>query len=213
MGKYSNGANGVFSGKVGSVIGSSWRSVNYLRGLPKKSSKSASPSQLAQQAKFAMSATYLRPIKDVLNIGFGDKRLNKITGYNAAVKSFLTNAVVGDYPAYSVDFSKCQFSRGSLNPFTAAKVEYVATDLVFTWKSILNNYNSHADDSLIFIVFNETKNMYLLYDEVERAAETYNAVLGDTFVGDVLQTWIFGVDRDRLAVSSSQYLGSLTIPL
>jgi len=36
MGSYSKGANGIFSGKVGSIIGSSWRSIDYLKGLPKK---------------------------------------------------------------------------------------------------------------------------------------------------------------------------------
>ncbi len=39
MGSYSKGANGTFSGKVGSVVGTSWRSIDYLRSLPKKSKK------------------------------------------------------------------------------------------------------------------------------------------------------------------------------
>jgi hypothetical protein len=39
---YSKSANGTFSGKVGSIIGSNWPSIDYLKGLPKKSSKSIS---------------------------------------------------------------------------------------------------------------------------------------------------------------------------
>jgi hypothetical protein len=42
MAMYSKGANGAFSGKVGSIIGSNWPSIDYLKGLPKKSSKSIS---------------------------------------------------------------------------------------------------------------------------------------------------------------------------
>ncbi|WP_157258045.1 DUF6266 family protein [Pedobacter ginsenosidimutans] len=36
MATYSKGANGAFPGKVGSIIGSNWRSIDYLKGLPKK---------------------------------------------------------------------------------------------------------------------------------------------------------------------------------
>ena len=39
MARYSTGANGTFPGKVGRVIGSNWRSVDYSGDLPKKSSK------------------------------------------------------------------------------------------------------------------------------------------------------------------------------
>ena len=111
MATYSKGANGAFSGKVGSVIGSSWRSVDYLRGLPKKSSKASTEPQLAQRTRFALAARYLSPIKDILNIGFKDKQLNKITGYNAAVKIFLNQAVTGDYPDFVIDFSKVVLSK------------------------------------------------------------------------------------------------------
>ncbi|MGQ7856375.1 DUF6266 family protein [Pedobacter sp. WC2501] len=38
-GNVSKGANGTFSGKVGSVIGSNWRSIDYMKGLSKKNSK------------------------------------------------------------------------------------------------------------------------------------------------------------------------------
>jgi len=38
MATYSKGTNGAFSGKVGRVIGSNWRSTDYLKGLSKKSS-------------------------------------------------------------------------------------------------------------------------------------------------------------------------------
>ncbi|ULT23564.1 hypothetical protein KUH03_30995 [Sphingobacterium sp. E70] len=36
MGTIVNGINGGVSGKTGSVIGSSWKSINYLKGLYKR---------------------------------------------------------------------------------------------------------------------------------------------------------------------------------
>lgn len=212
MGAYSKGANGTFSGKVGSVIGSSWRSIDYLRSLPKKSSKEATTEQVAQRAKFAMAPVYLRPIKDILNIGFGDKNLNKTTGYNAAVKIFLTQAIQGDYPDFSIDFSKIVMSKGSLSVFHALAANLTGNDLVLTWQSILNRYNAFADDNLIVIVLNETKMMYLIYEEITRADLTYTINIGTNFSGDVLHAWAFSIKREGDVVGNSQYLGSVTLP-
>ena len=212
MATYSKGANGAFSGKVGSVIGSNWRSIDYLRGLPKKSTKPSTEPQLAQRAKFALAALYLSPIKDILNIGFKDKQLNKITGYNAAVKIFLNQAVGGSYPDFAIDFSQVVVSRGSLSVFHGLNASLQGADLVLNWQIILNRYNSFTDDSLTVVLFNATKSMYLVYEDAQRAAMTYTAVIGASFSGDVFHGWAFAVKRDVMAVANSQYLGTYTIP-
>ncbi|WP_029281392.1 DUF6266 family protein [Pedobacter sp. R20-19] len=212
MGAYSKGANGTFSGKVGSVIGSSWRSIDYIRSLPKKSSKEATKDQVAQRTKFAMAPVYLRPIKDILNIGFGDKNLNKTTGYNAAVKIFLTQAIQGDYPNFNVDFSKIVMSKGSLSVFHSLAVTLTGSDLVLTWQSILNRYNAFSDDSLMVMVFNETKMMYLIYEDMTRIDLTYTINMGTDFSGDVLYIWAFAIKREGDIVGNSQYLGTVTLP-
>jgi len=212
MGSYSKGANGTFSGKVGSVVGSSWRSIDYLKSLPKKSTKAATVDQIAQRAKFALAPLYLRPIKDILNIGFGDKKLNKITGYNAAVKVFLTQVVGGENPDFIIDFSKMIVSKGSLSVFHSLAANLQATDLVLTWKNIVNRYNAFVDDTLLVVLFNETKMMYLIYEEMIRADLTYTIDVGDDFSGDVFYTWAFAMKREGDIVANSQYLGSFTMP-
>ncbi len=49
MGRIKQGANGGFSGKAGSVIGSSWKGIEYIKGRPKVSNKPATQRQLEQQ--------------------------------------------------------------------------------------------------------------------------------------------------------------------
>ncbi|RZM23366.1 MAG: hypothetical protein EOO88_26410 [Pedobacter sp.] len=212
MGAYSKGANGTFSGKVGSVVGTSWRSIDYLRSLPKKSKKEPTADQLAQRAKFALAPLYLRPIKDILNIGFGDKNLNKLTGYNAAVRLFLNEVVTGDYPAFSIDFSKMVLSKGSLSVFHGLGANLQGEDIVLTWKSILNRYNAFTDDTLMVVLFNETKMMYQIYEEITRADLTYTIEIGNDFSGDVYDAWAFSMKREGDIVGNSQYLGSFTMP-
>ena len=55
MGIIRQGANGGYSGKVGSTVGSSWKGIDYIKALPKKSSKPATQAQLEQQAKFKLA--------------------------------------------------------------------------------------------------------------------------------------------------------------
>src|SRR5690606_21181469 len=49
MAKFLRGIHGAYTGKVGNVVGSSWRNVDYVKSLPKQRSTKATPAQLAQQ--------------------------------------------------------------------------------------------------------------------------------------------------------------------
>lgn len=150
MGTYSKSNFGKISGKVGEAVASKWRSVKVLRSLPTKSSKPATALQLAVHAGFALSAAQLVPIKDVLNLGFSDKKLNKITGYNAAVKSFLAEAITGDYPNYAIDYSKIKMSKGSLSPREI--LISLKNNITLSWPADLNDFNSSANDKMAFIL-------------------------------------------------------------
>lgn len=59
MVRFLKGITGAYSGKVGSVIGSNWRNVDYVRSLSKRSNKPASEDQLAQRAHFALAVSFL----------------------------------------------------------------------------------------------------------------------------------------------------------
>ncbi|WP_229707698.1 DUF6266 family protein, partial [Sphingobacterium alkalisoli] len=98
MARFLKGINGAYSGKVGNVIGSSWRNVDYVRSLSKRSNKPASADQLAQRAKFALGVSFLSPIKDLLNLGYSDALQGRSTGYNKALQHLLANGIMGDYP-------------------------------------------------------------------------------------------------------------------
>ena len=52
MGKIKQGILGGFKGKVGTVIGSSWNGIAYMRGLPQSTKDRKSAAQLAQRDFF-----------------------------------------------------------------------------------------------------------------------------------------------------------------
>lgn len=113
MATYKKGILGVFTGKVGTVIGSNWRGIDYMRSLPKKSKKVATQPQLDQRFKFGLINSFFKSISTLIEIGYQSATGNK-TPMNVAVSYHLMEAVTGVSPAFEIDFTKVLISRGDL---------------------------------------------------------------------------------------------------
>lgn len=210
MGRYYKSNFGTISGKVGELVGSTWRGINYLRSLPTKSGKPASVSQLAVHEKIALSATQLSPIKDLLYIGFGDKKLKSITGYNAAVKEFIANSILGEYPDYTVDYANMHLSKGTLPLLRNLDMSLDQSVLTLYW-TYEQKCDAFLDDTVIVVIYNKTNKRYDVKDSASRGDGTVDVAI-DANHGDVLHIWIFCSTRDGLKVSPTQYVGMLTMP-
>ncbi|MDQ7949497.1 MAG: DUF6266 family protein [Pedobacter sp.] len=209
MGTYSKSNFGSISGKVGEGVGSKWRGIKYLRSLPEKSSKAASTKQLEVQAKLALSAEMLSPIKNVLNLGFGDKNLSGKSGYNVAVKNFHANCILGNYPNLTVDYARMLLSKGALEPLRAPTIGYNGK-LQLSWISVLNKQSAFFDDEVLAVVYNQSKGLYLLDDTAMRNDSLVEIEIGASS-GDIIHLWVFCVIRGGTEVSKSQYVGTITI--
>ncbi|MDQ8052158.1 MAG: DUF6266 family protein [Pedobacter sp.] len=208
MGTYSKSNFGQISGKVGNAVGGKWRGIDYLRSLPSKSKRAASPDQLAVQAKFALAAATLSPIKDVLNVGFADAKLSGISGYNMAVKLFIANSISGAYPNLTVDFQSLQISKGSLGKLLSPQIGYNG-QFYLTWAANQSRI-AFIDDHVLALVYNQTADMFVLDESAKRADASVTFDIGSAN-GDVIHAWVFCLKRDGKSVSSSQYLGTITL--
>lgn len=212
MAKFLKGIHGAYSGKVGNVVGSSWRNVDYVKSLPKQRSTKATPAQLAQQAKFALAVSFLSPIKDLLNLGYSDHLLGKSTGYNKALQYALSHAISGEYPDLEVDYSAVVVSRGPLsNLMGVSWQETSAREIRLSWFPETNRFNAFADDSVIFLFYNKEKKFFNLIESGTRADGVLELTLPDAYEGDHLVGWVFAGHRDGVKTSTSMYLGELEI--
>lgn len=62
MGTIKQGILGGFSGKVGTVIGSSWKGISYMRGRAQNVKNPQTEKQIEQRSKFALTLDFLKPI-------------------------------------------------------------------------------------------------------------------------------------------------------
>lgn len=213
MGRIRNGANGGFSGKAGSVIGSSWNSVSYIKGLPKLSNKPASIKQLDQRARFAAVLGFMGPIKDLLLMGYKGQNASRASGFNMGIQHALTHAVVGTYPDYTVSPALIQVSKGTLQAPHGIVVSSVnAGVLDLNWSPLVNGLNAFADDTMVVLLYNETQKLFLAYTDTGTRGNGMSSItIPAEFSGQVVHAFFFYVDRGGTRQSISTYVAPITI--
>src|SRR5690606_7348970 len=104
---------GHFSGKVGAVVGASWRGIPVLRSAPKESTKPPSAAQLLQRAKFSALMAFLHPIKPFLAVRFGKMEGSKAP-FDLALSYHLKEAIKVEGETLQLIYPKVCISKGHL---------------------------------------------------------------------------------------------------
>ncbi len=211
MGTINKGILGGFSGKVGTVVGGTWKGISYMRSQMGKRSGQASDLQLQQQAKFRMIIKFLRNFTSLLNITFKDFA-NGITGPNAALSFNIRNGISGIYPSFSINYSMVLLSRGSLPNATApAATAGVSGKINFSWTDNSGNGIAKATDKAVLIVYCPD-----LDQSISTLAGADRTAAADTldvssFSGKTVQTWVAFITADGKNVSDSLFAGQVNV--
>lgn len=133
MAKLTSGIFGPISGKVGGLVGASWKNISYVRSKPQKTIKPPTEAQIACREKFRFLQELLIPFYPYITIGFKNMARGK-TEINVAFPENCTRSIVGTYPNLSVDYALLRLSKGTLPPLISAEASLVGSDLIkVTW--------------------------------------------------------------------------------
>ena len=77
MAKIEHGILGGFSGKVGTVIGGTWKGIDFMRSKSKRRNFVPTQKQLEQQVKFALIMRFVQPMSALLEVTFVDYAVRK----------------------------------------------------------------------------------------------------------------------------------------
>jgi hypothetical protein len=209
MGKIAQGVLGGFSGKVGNIVGGTWKGIDYMRIKPANVSNPKTQGQLDQRSKFSTVLRFLQPLTDFLKVGFKLYAI-KMTQFNSAMSYNLNNAITGTYPNFTIDYTKVLVSRGSL--VGAAAASSSAGVVEFSWTDNSGSGNALATDKALLVVYNATKG-YAVYDTAgaSRATQAQNLTVPSDFSGDSVEAFIGFVSEDGKEVANSVYIGSVTV--
>ena len=206
------GVLGAFSGKVGTVIGTSWKGIAIIRGIAASIANPRTPAQLEQRAKFSLVVKFLRPITAFLRIGFKSAAL-KMSAFNAAMSYNLDHAVTGIYPDFTLDYTKLRVTQGNLpGALNPAAVSVVAATVAFTWEDNSLDAETMANDKVVLLVYNPTKGQSVnAIGNMTRTDGAQSVVVPDSFSGDEVQCYISFINANESVVSDSLYVGSVLV--
>jgi len=158
MGKIGQGILGGLSGKVGNVIGGSWKGIDYIRIKPTSVANPRTEGQVNQRNKFTATLEFLQPNKDFVNVGYKSFAI-KQTAFNAAMSYVLNNAIIGVTPDFSVDYSSALLSKGILSKALNPTADLTTAGQVsFSWDDNSTENNAKRTDKAMLLVYNPMKN-------------------------------------------------------
>ncbi len=211
MGTIKKGILGGFSGKVGTVVGSSWKGIAYMRSLPQNMKNPRTEGQVSQRTKFSIALSFLKPMTAFLRIGW-KLYSNKQSPFNAAMSYTLANAIVGNYPDYEIDPSKVLVSRGALTPATNATATDGGGNIAFTWYDNSGTGSAKETDKTLIAIVNLAKAEVITdIARTQRADTAQTAIVPADWSGDTVETYLGFMSEDGKEIANSIYLGSITI--
>lgn len=201
MGIIKQGILGGVSGKVGPVIGSSWKGIPYLREIPQSVADPRTKAQLDVRKRFGsvskLASSMLSTIVQPLNNRFA----HGMSGYNLFCKrnKAAFNETTGEFVPENLTISK-----GKLGSTTINDAETTTDEFIVYWDSNLEGDFQQMSDLAYVAVIDDKGEVIATSSGVEnRAQECVNIVLPTLPEGTKLNIYLSFLRSDGTLVSDS----------
>lgn len=206
MGKIRQGILGGFSGTVGNVVGSSWKSIDVIKSRPLSVANPKTAPQMAQRNAFSQSVAFAVIILANVVKPLWDRFAQRMSGFNAWIKSNIDNFDADGI----VDYSAVTISDGKMSetPIMSVSEDTGAGELTVGWDNDSGNGYKLASDKAVAVFVNETK-------EKVKSVAPGSATRGDTSLvfnwgttldlNDVMHVYLAFVRDDGTVVSRTSY--------
>ena len=162
MGKIKQGILGGFRGKVGTVVGSYWNGIFYIKALPQNYRKGRSGGQKMQQGYFKELITLAMSLSNEDLEFIYPKKPKGMTRRNLLVKQLASYAAVVD-KSKTVDLdSLATLGNAPTTDLPAVSVAANRTVLQISWDGVTYYRDQHPDDYPVILVANITQQQLFL---------------------------------------------------
>ena len=216
MGKIANGAHSGPSGKIGNLVGSSWRGISYLKSRPVQYRDAKTVVQQTTRMKMKLTIEFLKACNPVIRVGFLGYSTPTQAAFHVATSYNYHHGIKGTFPDLEIDYSQIMVSRGDLPAAEQAKCEPAGERKIkFLWMATSEKTGARHDDTAILLAYNSSKKYaaYSLQGSIRADGETILTV-PPGFAGDEVHCYLCFANLPKLAqeplaeyVSDSMYLG------
>lgn len=149
MGVIKKGVLGGFSGKVGPVVGSSWKGIDVMRAMPQSVANPRTAKQVEQRRKFTAASQFASSILDSWIHPIINRQARRMSGYNLFMQWNIDRMVIQE----GQDFEHpLVVSKGHYENMEISGIEVTdkAVTVYFTDESI--DDHPSGDDEIYFLV-------------------------------------------------------------
>lgn len=182
MGKIKKGILGGFSGKTGTVVGGSWKGIEYMRSLATSVANPNTSAQITVRSNFKTIVQIMSKVNPVLKAS--DWNLSKKqSAFNAAVRINYDNAIVDD----AIDFERLSFGEFSRKGLTDLQVVFnedeTTLSLNLNWVNDADEETAFNDDMVAVVMVRKSANEDIVdvmidYLNAKREDEQYRIEIG-----------------------------------
>jgi len=213
------GILGGFNGRVGNVIGSTWKGQDVMKIRPASVFNPKTERQQQQRAKFGLVGRFNQAHRNLIRIGFRAYTKN-MTAANAAMSYNLANAITGPFPELSIDYSKVMISMGSLAAVNGVlAISETPASVTLNWTTGIQNGNGKDSDQVVASFYDSTTAEVVCFAGcASRQEATVALSLPANWSGRTAEVFVFlislegnGLSASRETVSNTVYAGQVQI--
>ncbi len=212
MGKYRQGIHGDFSGRVGNIVGSSWKGRSVMKIRPARVNNPRTEAQQKNRGRFALMGQFLSTQSRLVKIGWKPAAQNT-TAFNEAMRYNLGVAIAGEYPDQFIDFSKVQLSSGQLPvPTNLQAVAASALSFNLSWENNSNLELAGDNDLLMIGIYDAASGEgYTVSGGFTRQQELALVTVPDNWSGRTLEVFVFMVSTLGIGTLNTSEFVSPTV--
>ena len=208
MAKQTDGINGGYRGKVGSVVGYMWRGQWCLRAAPRFFHDAKTDLQLAQRSFFKASVAYAGKVKAVLRVGL---YMPSLVAHKTECNYFIMinkRCLAWDGEGLAVDYENLRVSEGPVAPVAFGEPELLDdTTLTIPFEKNPEHRRSNADDKVYVAAFCASTGEAVLSVPAYRRMKSVTVMLPDVWAGQ--EVHLYGFVQDNAGrTSDSVYIGN-----
>lgn len=206
MARLPQGILGGVLGKVGNVVGSSWKGIPILKSRPLSVANPRTTKQVAQRTKMAHIVAFAQPILSGVIKPLNDRFAQQASGYNDFVSRNI-HLFVGEVPTPPADLKISVGKMAAVNPILIDSINGNASVGVSFPSSLTDAFASVTDLAYV-VVYNATqKNFGVASGAATRNDEGIDVTMSSPVAtNDVLHAWLAFRRVDGTIVSNTGYL-------
>lgn len=211
MAKMKQGIFGALSGKIGNLVGSSWKGIPTLKSLPASVANPKTAGQVAQRTKMTNIVAFAQVILAIVIKPLWDRFASQQSGYNA----FVSRNIALFTAALPSTFADLVSSAGKMAETAVFSITAGNGDqeLTVMWGNDAGQGFKLGSDIPYVVIINETNGQVLGYTAVRDRDDESLVVTGLTSLvtNDIIHVYLSFKRADGTVVSDNSYATDLVV--